>query len=111
MNESDSYSSIDINQLLLHKLHQKQNNVVPDFDPHAMLVKRKQQIDNGEVPPISQIDADALYELQEFCQKHGIVGFNVGRMNPKAALKMLKARMGIKETPSPHITSNTLLLG
>ena len=107
----DPYDNIDVTQLLLKTSQRPCSSQVPNFDPHAMLVKRKQQIDNGDLPPVSQIDADAIYELQTFCQQHGIVGFNFGRMNPTAALKMLKARMGIKETPTPQTKSNTLLLG
>jgi hypothetical protein len=48
-------------------------------------------------------------ELDAFCKKHGILGFDCGNMNPKAALKMLKARLGLlEETP---VIKSKLLLG
>lgn len=36
--------------------------------------------------------------LDEFCRKHGIVGYNCGKMNPIAALCMLKQKLGISDS-------------
>ena len=71
-------------------------------DPiHAMLVKRKQQRDNGEEPilPAVEYKNEDVKALEEFCNKYGIVAMNFGRMNPQIALKMLKAKMGIQGSP------------
>ena len=68
------------------------------FDPHQLMIKRKKQIDdpleNVDVPIYDQND---IFELEEFCRKHNIFGFNFGKLNPKAALQMLKNKMGIIE--------------
>ena len=110
MSSYESYTTVDTSQLLLTKMQQSAVSVAPEFDPYAALVKRKKQQDSGELPPIKDINPDDLYELQQFCQKHGIVGFNFGRMNPKAALQMLKSRMGIRENPI-DTSKKTILLG
>jgi len=69
---------------------------VPDFDPVALLMtKRKQQQDNPTDLSVMEYDSEDIAELESFCRKHGILGFNFGRMNPKAALHMLKSRMGV----------------
>jgi hypothetical protein len=41
-----------------------------------------------------------MKELQEYCQKHGILGVNFGNRNPRAVLQMLKARMGERSEPT-----------
>jgi len=70
-------------------------------DPiHAMMLKRRQQQENPtEFPSITEYSDTDIKALEEFCREHGILGFNCGRMNPKAALMMLKGKMGIVETP------------
>jgi hypothetical protein len=111
MSNYESYPTIDASQLLLTKIQQSVASIPPEFDPYQALLKRKKQQDSGELPPIKDINADDLYELQQFCQTHGVVGFNFGRMNPKAALQMLKSRMGIRENPTPTPAQKTVLLG
>lgn len=111
MNNYESYPSVDVSQLLLNKMQQSVAGVPPEFDPYAALVKRKKQQDSGELPPIKDINPDDLYELQQFCQLHGIVGFNCGKMNPKAALQMLKSRMGIRENPVHTSSRKNILFG
>ena len=71
------------------------------FDPYQAMLRRKQsnvsdesEYINAEVP---QYDPKDIQELEEFCQQYGIMGFNFGKMNPKAALRMLKGRMGVQE--------------
>ena len=110
MSEYESYPTMDANQLLLRKMQSAASSVPSEFDPYQVLLKRKKQQDSGELPAIKDINPDDLYELQQFCQTHGILGFNFNRMNPKAALQMLKSRMGIKETPTAP-TKKTMLLG
>lgn len=41
-------------------------------------------------------ESDVL-ELENFCKTHGIVGFNCGNMSPKAALQILKRKVGFIE--------------
>jgi hypothetical protein len=71
------------------------NDNIPDFDPYEMLVKRKQQTFSVIDTPMASYNEDDMIELQTFCHRHGIFGFNCGKMSPKAALQMLKRRMGI----------------
>lgn len=44
--------------------------------------------------PIEEMKA-----LEQFCEKHGIVGFKCGRIPPATALALLKASMGIVDDP------------
>jgi len=59
------------------------------------LVRRKQQGEDTTLPPIQEFPQQDIEELESFCRKYGIIGFNCGRMNPKSALRMLKSRMGV----------------
>lgn len=113
MTEYETYPILNNNALLMRAIQQKSADVSchSDFDPYQVLLKRKKQQDSGELPPIKDIDPDDLYELQQFCQKHGIIGFNCGKMNPKAALQILKSRMGIKENPVSNTNQKSILLG
>jgi hypothetical protein len=90
----------------------------PSFDPVALLLSKKRQEQektdarNAFLPPpgtdINEWPEEDLRELEEFCMKHNIIGFNAGRMGPKAALRMLKGRVGIHEQPKPK---RDILLG
>lgn len=111
MKNYESYSTMDVSSLLLRKTQQSFVSVPPEFDPYQILLKRKKQQDSGEIPSITDMNPDDVYALQQFCQQHGIVGFNCGRMNPKVALHMLKSRMGIKENPIPPPAPKSILLG
>jgi hypothetical protein len=51
-------------------------------------------------PSIPQYSEEDMRELQEYCQKRGIIGVNFGNRNPKAILQMLKARMGERGEPT-----------
>jgi hypothetical protein len=84
---------------------------VPDFDPVALMMKKKQQQDNPQLPPTLDYNVDDVYELEEFCRKHNIIGFNCGRMNPKSALRMLKSRMGVPIEESAPTKIKSLLKG
>lgn len=113
MSEFDGWPTIGPQNLLMKQMQQKNFSIAApnEFDPYQALLKRKKQQDSGELPPVKDINPDDLYELQQFCQMHGIVGFNFGKMNPKAALQMLKYRMGIRETPTPPPSKKSILFG
>lgn len=73
------------------------------FDPFKTMMQKK-AIENGEVVPPSDLPVQRWPEkdtkaLEEFCTKHGIVGFNCGRMSPIAALAFLKNHLGIVDAP------------
>jgi hypothetical protein len=72
------------------------------FDPYQLLVNKKE---------MSHTNEDDIYNLQEFCRTHGIFGFNLGNIDPKVALKLLKSQMGIQENPSNQNSKKNLLLG
>lgn len=50
-------------------------------------------------PSIPEYNEEDMKELQEYCQKRGILGVNFGNKNPRAVLQMLKARMGERNEP------------
>ena len=59
------------------------------------LVRRKQQGEDTTLPPVQEFPQSDIDELESFCRSHSILGFNCGRMNPKAALQMLKGKLGV----------------
>ena len=66
-----------------------------DFDPVEMMMKRK-RIENGEEQPeITEYDSSDIKAVEDFCLQNGIVGFSFGKMNPIAALSMLKGQFGM----------------
>ncbi len=70
------------------------------------LVRRKKQGEDTTLPPVQQFPQSDIDELESFCKAHGILGFNCGRMNPKAALQMLKGKLGVlshNEVTAPQI--------
>ena len=78
------------------------------FDPYkAMLMKK--QADDGKPVDTSNVvkwpEAD-IKQLEDFCMKMGVVGFNCGRMSPLAALALLKNRLGVVDhTPVENAKS------
>ena len=75
-----------------------------DFDPFVEMMKCKYQEDNLDIDlTVPQHNEDDVKELEDFCLKHGIVGFNCGRMNPKAALQMLKSKIGYREPAKKQV--------
>lgn len=66
------------------------------FDPHASMVKRN-KIEKGEelpeIPEAPRWPEEDVQELQNYCQRMGIIGFST-RQNPKIALMQLKKQMG-----------------
>lgn len=82
-------------------------------DPiHQMLVRRKQSGEDTQMPPQQSFPQEDIDALESFCQKHGILGFNFGRMHPRAALNMLKNKMGMPSHTEIAVSqSKTLLKG
>ncbi len=84
-------------------------NVSIDFDPYTMMVSRK---DDSETISVDAYNSQDIEDVETFCKKYGIVGFNCGRMHPKIALKMLKSKMGIPlQDNVSEIQIKTLLHG
>ena len=81
------------------------------FDIYNALVKRKKQGEDTTLPPIQEFPQQDIEELESFCRKYGIIGFNCGRMNPKAALRMLKSRMGVPIEEATPAKIKSLLKG
>ena len=92
----------DFNQFWANKLQQISN--VPNysfdnktsFDPHQLMVKRN-QVEKGEVindTPTQTWPENEIKQLEAYCNKMGIVGFNCGRMPPLVALSLLKKQYG-----------------
>jgi hypothetical protein len=63
---------------------------------------QKKKINDGETeyttPKQTWLEKD-IKVLEDFCEQHGIIGFNCGRMSPIAALAFLKQELGIVDTP------------
>lgn len=80
------------------KLSQTEKNNV-SFDPCKLIQQRNNQ-ESPSMPEVKEWDVEDVKKLEEFCTKHGILGYNFGRMNPKLALLMLKKQMGVyTDTP------------
>jgi hypothetical protein len=47
-----------------------------------------------------EYNSEDVKELEKFCNEHGILGVNFGKMNPRAALNMLKGKMGVRNEPT-----------
>jgi hypothetical protein len=62
-------------------------------DPYQVMLNRKRGIE-PDLPPVQEHSSETVKKLQDYCQKMGIIGFNCGRMNPLAALQMLKNQLG-----------------
>jgi hypothetical protein len=75
------------------------------------LVRRKQQGEDTNLPPIQEFSQQDINELESFCRKYGIIGFNCGRMHPRAALRMLKMKMGVPNEEKPIVENRSLLKG
>ena len=80
----------------------------PAFDPYQMLLRRKHREEDPQSFPVIQYDENDIRELEEFCKKYNILGFNCGKMGPKAALNMLKNKLGVI---TEKIENKKILLG
>lgn len=82
------------------------------FDPLAMMIQRKNERENPEAPKEAEpFKNEDVKEFEDFCKKHGIIGFGCKGMSPKTALRMLKNKMGLIEEPKTVISERTLLKG
>lgn len=89
----------DFNQLLANKVQ----SIKGGFDPHQMMVQKK-QVQSGEIPADITVPKQTWPEkdvkaLEDFCKQYGLIGFNCGRMSPIAALSLLKKQMGVVDGP------------
>lgn len=98
----EEWPTIGMGNLQAMMVMRQQNAPVPasnGFDPYQAMLRRKQSNvsdDTGYInSEVVQYDPKDIQALEEFCQRYGIVGFNCGKMNPKAALQMLKKRIGV----------------
>lgn len=90
--------------MLQQRLAQKQTEASPSqpslngaIDPYKMMLQRK-AVNSGEIQaPIQSWPEEDIKNLEEFCLKMGVVGFNCGRMSPAAALAFLKQKLGVVE--------------
>lgn len=80
----------------------------PAFDPYQMLLRKKQQEEDPQCFTVIQYNENDISELEEFCRQYNILGFNCGKMGPKAALNMLKNKLGVM---SEKIENKKMLLG
>lgn len=111
----EDWPTVGMNHLQAMMVMRQHNAPVPasnGFDPYQAMLRRKQsniQDESGYInTPIQEYDPKDIQELEEFCTKYGVVGFNFGTMNPKAALRMLKSQMGVKEE---KVTPKAMLFG
>ena len=84
------------------------------FDPYEVMVRRKKRQDDPQAfqePAVQQHHTQDIVALEEFCQQHGILGFNCGTMSPRAALQFLKSKMGIREEPKVTNINKSVLFG
>jgi len=78
----------------------KSRDEVSMSDIKALLKGRSYNQEPLSYDQIPQYDNNDMKELQEYCQKYGILGVNFGNRNPRAVLQMLKARMGERNEPT-----------
>ena len=78
----------------------KSRDEVSMNDINALLKGRSYAQEPLSYDQIPQYDNNDMKELQEYCQRHGILGVNFGNRNPRAVLQMLKARMGERSEPT-----------
>lgn len=110
---SDEFESInsrmpDLQAVLAQRIAARQAEVNPTnpppgtVDPYQLMLKRK-NAETAQVDPstIVKWPEESIKQLQDYCTKMGIVGFNSGRMHPLAALAMLKKQFGDDYTNVP----------
>lgn len=93
---NETWNTMNMNALLPRG---KSKDEVSMSDINALLKGRSYNQEPLSYDQIPQYDGNDMKELQEYCQKHGILGVNFGNRNPRAVLQMLKARMGERSEP------------
>jgi hypothetical protein len=68
----------------------------PEFNRDSLSMDEIMKLINHktESEVVVEFDKTSEKELNEFCNQHGIIGFNCGNMPPKVALEILKNRIG-----------------
>ena len=105
------FSGMIANRNISAPLDNNNNNNNGSFDPCDLMIKRKKQIDSEDninnIPPdVIQHNRDDINALESFCKQYNIVGFN-SKLPPRAALSMLKGKMGLVE----NAENKTMLYG
>ena len=99
MEEYPTFNTPDFETLLANRIMSRNNQgetAIPTntSDPYQMMLRKKK----GETEPIldftQQWPSEDIKALEDFCKRNGIIGFRVGKLNPKTALSMLKKQVG-----------------
>ena len=90
----------DFNQVIQTRMQDIKKGGKPvNFDPYKLMVDKKEK-NSGEFvddKPVQTWQEKDLKALEDFCIKHGIIGFNTGRMSPIASLAFLKRKLEISD--------------
>ena len=104
MNEWPTVPMGNLQAMMVMRQQSAPTPSINGFDPYQAMLRRNQSNmpnESGYInAEITQYDPKDIQELEEFCQQYGVMGFNVGKMNPKSALRMLKNKMGVVEKVS-----------
>ena len=116
MNEWPTVPMDNLQAMMVMRQHSAPATSINGFDPYQAMLRRKQSNVSDESgyinAEVQQYDAKDIQALEEFCQQYGIMGFNFGKMNPKAALRMIKGKMGVRDEPTtPTTPIRNLLFG
>lgn len=111
MNEWPTVPMDNLQAMMVMRQHSAPATSINGFDPYQAMLRRKQSNVSDESgyinAEVQQYDAKDIQALEEFCQQYGIMGFNFGKMNPKAALRMIKGKMGVRDEPTTPTTPTT----
>lgn len=111
MNEWPTVPMDNLQAMMVMRQHSAPATSINGFDPYQAMLRRKQSNVSDESgyinAEVQQYDTKDIQALEEFCQQYGIMGFNFGKMNPKAALRMIKGKMGVRDEPTTPTTPTT----
>jgi hypothetical protein len=101
----------DVSDVLTQRLQQRfeasKNPPAGTVDPYQLIMQKKQRVVAEpskvaiETTPIVKWPEAEIKQLQDYCTKMGIVGFNCGSMPPIVVLAMLKRQYGEDYTNIP----------
>ena len=86
----------DIGMFMAQRIAARRNcetNVHSTIDPYQLMLKKRSQMNNPQMLDIQMWPEEQVQELQDYCQRMGIVGIN-SKLNPAALLAMLKSKIG-----------------